>query len=476
MVAIRRSCARIRSHLVSEWHATVTGRRICNRDISIAIEPPRGFCAAPWFEAVVRIDGTVFPCCRVSEPLGHIQQKALGEIWLDQPFREFREQVATGRFPSRSCITCFADGKASTLFKLLDALLARHWDEFTRACDVAGIKPNSKLCRAMSLFHNVVRNARDQEISSRDCRRFIWIAAKQRHLSIDADGIRALRRLTAIARSCADFLDARITPRRVAPMRQVNLITACNARCRHCIGLYTREISRGVPVGQRYVKRMSLPDQAKAFDRPADIAEFFMNGSEFLLFPGWEKLVQDFARRRILLSLATNGMLLNRRASELLIHSRVLRDINFSFDGATKRTVETIRAGVKFDQLVRNFEDFLDLQATELSRLSISLSMVLLRDNFHEAVQLVELAHFLRRDRIVSLHVSFQLLNEFSQPEYAHFYAQNRVDLTHPVVAVELQAAADRGDALGIQTYYSYQGSLREALGRLDSRVGRIAT
>jgi molybdenum cofactor biosynthesis enzyme MoaA len=228
--------------------------------------------------------------------------------------------------------------------------------------------------------------------------------------------------------------------------------------------LYTGEIQRGVAVGERRIKRMSAPDHARAFERAEDISGFFMNGSEFLLHREWRDLVRQFARRRTMLSLATNGMLLDREASALLVESGVLRDINFSFDGASAEMVERVRPGVRHDVLLRNLGDFLDVLAASGKRLTVSLSMVLLNDNVHEAPSLVELAAAVRRDRGLAIHVSFQLLNPASDPDYARFAAAQRTDLSEARTKALLLEAAGRGDALGIPTRYSYRGSLRDAL------------
>ena len=426
---------------------------------------PRGFCAAPWAEGVVRIDGLVHPCCRLDDTVGSTADATLTAIWRDAPYREFRRQISGGKAPSSTCEACFADGKATTLFKLFDADLALHWETFARACATATQPLPLPLCKAMTRFHDTVRIARTHGASSRHCRTFLRLAARHRHMPIPAEGRRSLRRLAAIARTCIDYLEASLQPRRVAPLRQVNLVAVCNARCVHCIGLYTGEIQRGLPVGERRIKRMAAPDHERAFERAADISGFFMNGSEFLLHREWRDLVRRFARARTMLSLATNGMLLDREASTLLVESGVLRDINFSFDGASAGVVERIRAGVRHDVLLRNLGDFLDVLAASRKRLTVSLSMVLLKDNVHEAPSLVDLAAAVRGDRALDIHVSFQLLNPASDPGYAQFAAAQRTDLADPGTRALLTEAARRGDDQGVPTRYSYRGSLRDALG-----------
>jgi len=194
-----------------------------------------------------------------------------------------------------------------------------------------------------------------------------------------------------------------------------------------------------------------------------------MNGSEFLLFAGWRTLVTEFEKNGTLLSLATNGMLLDRSASQLLVSTRILRDINFSMDGASKHVVETVRPGIHYETLLANIETFISVLAQERYRLTVSLSMVLLRNNFHEAEALVELANRLRDDRPVDIHVSYQLLNAGHQSDYAKFYSENRVDLKLPEVAESLERAAGAGERHGIETRYCYHDTLRRAVQSVDT-------
>ena len=191
---------------------------------------------------------------------------------------------------------------------------------------------------------------------------------------------------------------------------------------------------------------------------------FFMNGSEFQLHPDWRQVVERFAARGVLLSLSTNGMLLTAAASRLLVSSNVLRDVNFSFDGATRETVEAVRGNVRYDVLIEQLREFLRILDDSGSRIAISLSMVLLAANVAEAPALVRLVDALRAGRDLDIDASFQLLNLAENPDYKAFYARERVDIHDPTARPYLIEAARIGDALGVPTNYSYAGSLRAAL------------
>lgn len=437
---------------------------------------PPGFCAAPWVETVIRIDGNVLPCCRSDVVFGTTERESLSDIWSGTKARCFRSQVAAGEYPSSACAQCHQDGKATTLAKDFDALLTIHWETYEDACRGAGILPNEKLQVAIEELAQVVKNRELNESSARTCRRFIFTAAACRRDAISHAAKMALRKLCRVARVCLDYFERCERPKVVGTLREVNIVAVCNASCIHCIGFHTQEISHGVDVGGRRYKRMRSDQIGQAFDRPRDMSLFYMNGSEFLLHDGWRELVEDFSRNRVLLALATNGMLLDESASGHLISHAVLRDVNFSFDGARRETVEAIRQNVRYDVLMNNVRAFLRvLQDSPLrSVLTVCLSMVLLKANIREAPELVRLADSLRRGRELSLVISFQVLNASDDPSYRAFYERERMDVDNPVGRAYLERAALVGEALGVSTYYSYTGALQRALqhGALRSPVG----
>jgi radical SAM protein with 4Fe4S-binding SPASM domain len=428
------------------------------------VTPPRGFCAAPWLEAVIRIDGNVLPCCRTSHVLGNMEGRTLAAIWNDGIAQEFRATIGAGRFPSTDCERCYADGKPTTLYKTFDDLVARYWSTYAAACKIVGREPNPRLCEAIGPFHELVRQTTRNGGSGEPCRRVIFAIFACRRHPIPATGRTALRQLRKVARTCLDFIEGQPRPKLVATMREANLVAVCNARCIHCIGFHTGEIVQGEESGGRRFKRMTTDQARSALARPGDMTLFFMNGSEFLLHPEWREVVERFAARGVLLSFATNGMLLTSAASKLLVASNVLRDVNFSFDGGTRETVEAVRGNVRYDVLIEHAREFLHILDASGSRITVSLSMVLLAANVAEAPALVRLVDALRGGRNLDMHASFQLLNLADNPSYQAFYGQQRVDIHHPTARAHLIEAAQIGEALGVPTYYSYTGTLRTAL------------
>jgi len=86
-----------------------------------------------------------------------------------------------------------------------------------------------------------------------------------------------------------DFVSGNVRPSVVAPFRQANLIAVCNARCIHCPGRFTGDISEGaLSYEGRRIKEMPIEDVERSFAREDDIIDFFLNGSEFLLLKSWQ--------------------------------------------------------------------------------------------------------------------------------------------------------------------------------------------
>jgi MoaA/NifB/PqqE/SkfB family radical SAM enzyme len=207
----------------------------------------------------------------------------------------------------------------------------------------------------------------------------------------------------------------------------------------------------------------------RALDRTDDMTSFFMNGSEFLLHPQWKSMVATMAGSGVRLSMATNGMLLNPAATDFLLESGVLFDINFSFDGARAATIERIRAKVKYEKLSEHLRYFLQRVAKEKEKaqVPICISMVLMKSNVDECAELVRLADASRTSRDMKIHVSFELLEHSRNEAYMQFFEREWIDITDETARARLEEAASVAQSLKVRTLYS-----GEELPRAVSRVG----
>jgi len=81
---------------------------------------------------------------------------------------------------------------------------------------------------------------------------------------------------------------------------------------------------------------------------------------EPLLTSYFKEIPHILQQYQMQMSLVTNGMLLTKDVSNLIMP--VLRDIKFSFDGATKQTFERIRPRSNFETILENIKQFLRLR------------------------------------------------------------------------------------------------------------------
>jgi radical SAM protein with 4Fe4S-binding SPASM domain len=101
----------------------------------------------------------------------------------------------------------------------------------------------------------------------------------------------------------------------------------------------------------------------------------------------------------------TNGTLLTEPLVEKMIQSE-LHSLFFSIDGATPQTYEQIRTGARFDRLIANIRSVDRLKRRFRSAVpSVSFGFVMMRSNIEELPALVRLAHELRVEGVIAVHM-----------------------------------------------------------------------
>jgi MoaA/NifB/PqqE/SkfB family radical SAM enzyme len=68
-------------------------------------------CYAGWFQSYVKVDGTVFPCCRCKQAVGRLTEHSFIEIWNGPAYRDFRRRSSDPQQLARmggecSCPNC----------------------------------------------------------------------------------------------------------------------------------------------------------------------------------------------------------------------------------------------------------------------------------------------------------------------------------------------------------------------------------
>lgn len=357
-----------------------------------------GFCAAPWVEGVLYQDGLLRTCCRNTTTFANWQTDGLSQGWHSDIYQTFRARIHAGEFPDSSCRRCHQNGTARSLASELNAPFGTYRQKLAQQLDEAALVPIDALQQLFVL--NIATDDTGTILSA--CDQALHIALSH----VDTDGEQAVNKLQYISQVTRAFLYGDITPPIVAPFRQVQLVAKCNARCIHCPGLFSEEIIRGPALDEHYIDA--------AFAHPEHIFDFFMNGSEFLVFKGWQTVAQRLARNGVQLTISTNGIRLNREAIRFLIDNRIVRTLNISLDGAQPETIETIRVNVNYDELVDNLHYLLAYANEQQYNFDLAFSFVLMRRNYREFPQLVEWAHKLKGNYpLPHIHVYCQALETF---------------------------------------------------------------
>ena len=196
-------------------------------------------------------------------------------------------------------------------------------------------------------------------------------------------------------------LQASMSRRRGLTLR-LDLVNKCNLRCVMCHYSDDRVFKRPA--------RHITPGQFFEFfeDIAPDVREVVLScGDEPLVSPHFQPIIRELARLHpdVEIVFSTNAMLLNERAARAIIESGVSL-ITFSIDGVTAGTLESIRTGARFNQVIGNMARLKRLRdAAGSARPLLVVNFVMMRSNIAEAPLMVEAARDLGLHYIDFRHV-----------------------------------------------------------------------
>jgi len=236
------------------------------------------------------------------------------------------------------------------------------------------------------------------------------------------------------------------------------LSNTCNLECVMCNGDFSSKIRarrEGLPPLPAMYDEQFF-EEIRPFLRHADRARFF-GGEPFLAresFRLWDLMIEDGLRLEC--NVTTNGTQWNYRVERVL--EALPFTIGISMDGLTRETIESIRVGASYDELLRNFKRF--HAHAELTRRTLSLTYCLMRSNWHEFGAFLQFAD----DQGCPVYV-----NTVVYPPHLSLYRLARSDLSVILLSLESQG----------RTLESRLGRNRHVwiteIDRLKNWVGRLS-
>jgi len=408
----------------------------------------KGFCAAPWVEGVLYQNGGLRTCCRNGTVFGNWQTLGLPNNWHSEKFINFRKSIVDGKFPDNSCKNCYHNGTVRSLISELSG----PFSVYSQIIFAFFNKERPEIEKLSSLFTLKQANNQSEKVLT------LYFSALQdleaQSFSYPLEIQQALKKLSVIGQVTKAFLEGNLKPPIVAPFRQVQLVAKCNARCIQCPGLYTGEIINGPALDEKYIE--------DAFFQVENIFDFFMMGSELLVYKRWKKIADYLVSNGVKLSISTNGIRLIPENIRYLIDNKIVRVLNISMDAATKETLESIRIKVKFDELLKNIA-FLFRYATEKQYdFHLSISFVLMKRNYDEFPKLVKLMNQLRGDNpFPRVQVYCQSLENYGSPEeYVDFVSREHHILIDKADLVEIfkeTLKISKSTGIQVAAFYSHQ-------------------
>ncbi len=172
---------------------------------------------------------------------------------------------------------------------------------------------------------------------------------------------------------------------------QIESSSNCNLRCKMCI-----RPKIGLPIGN-----LSFENFKKILDKLDSLFKIHLQGQgEPFMNPELFEMIEYANKKGIVVMLNTNATLLTKENIEKICKTEI-GGISISIDSVKKEKYENIRRGAKFERVLENVK----LLTSELKKKKkttiVSFAVVILKDNFEELEEFVDLAERLGVQRIL---------------------------------------------------------------------------
>ncbi len=187
---------------------------------------------------------------------------------------------------------------------------------------------------------------------------------------------------------------------------QIEHTDICNARCIMCNHFFTRNHG---------CKFMDFSMIQRLEPYLPYVENIVLNGiGEPLLHPRIMELISIYDKYGIKMTTNTNLSIMTPELASLM--HRTFTDIQVSCDAASPETYSAIRQGLNFDRFVKNLKMLRVAGKTE-----ICMATVVMRQNFKELPQIVELAADLGCDKLVMLDLNTSALMQTTGDSLTRF-------------------------------------------------------
>ena len=190
----------------------------------------------------------------------------------------------------------------------------------------------------------------------------------------------------------------------------------CNLNCIFCIQYSSAGVTQLSLSNFKILARKLFPY--------AD-SVYFCSGGEPFLNRNFLEFLDICQNNQMLINITSNGTLLTEAISQKLIKNDHIATFNFSFDGAKKETVESIRRGVSFEKVVNNMRAMADLKRVNKSEFPLlNINFAAMRRNIEELPDLVQQAHKWGMDMVSVNYLN--VANEIDPQESLFYHPELR--------------------------------------------------
>jgi MoaA/NifB/PqqE/SkfB family radical SAM enzyme len=426
----------------------------------------RNFCALPWMFITLAKNGIAYLCPRNPDPIENWFNNDLNAVWNSSKMVTFREAISHGYYPNKYCKRCHLGGGCDTSFKKFFLPLTSYVERLNNWC-VINIKDKSTRnnvdafvsasLQLKEILHLKQHNARSLK-TVRQMDEYVNCLHHLRHK------IPHFRKIELLLRQFDSYLKSDSILKLNPLFRNVTLIDKCNSNCIHCLRKYTVDSVDDKQLSEKHLKT-ALGD--------LDYLNFFLAGTEFLLYKHWKKVIKYFRKADVKFELSSNGILLTKENIKYIIDSDTIGFLNISLDGARKETIEYIRRNVNFEKVTRNIKELFSLLVKKKLDIPVSLSFVCMKQNIDEAAEFVSLCDKLRTcengKKYKRVSVVFQRLEDYAVEEYSDFYKKSYIDIFNSEHNSTLRSILNKSKVLDIAVFV-YNISIEEAV-QAGSRI-----